>query len=797
MGISSNDTMKELIRTMKSLQSAMHEKKADVKTPDKTSSTNDMKELKKLESSLKKPDKLRDVMYAKVMKNAAGKMVVGFLKSSEISVKNYYQKMSAIASGFFNKTFGKVLEDFRPIIDSIKATAVFALDITKTLAKTVGSLVLDLVKLPFTIGKSMWSMGSTIYGFLRGKKTSPGVSVAKKQLSVEQKILKTLGKQIKYLDWIEKNTAYLYRKGTIGSRAWSRGKKAAKGGILPSTGGSVLGSVAGAAGSVVGGTGSVIGSIFSGIGGIGGFFAKMVPVIGGVLGPLVSVALPTLLGAGLLKGLWDSFKETEVGKWFNTEMWIPFQKWWIKEIWAPIKTWWDTDGKKSALEFGKNIWLGFMSLMPEWMQRLEGSTKEENIRKYGEKTGRTKEETEWEISNRKLLRQILGVAGAVAGVAAAVAAAPMTGGVTLLTAGGLGTLGAAGGVSTANMIGDLIYGKFKDGGAVPIIAHEGEYVVKKSAVDKVGLNYMDALNNGKIPHFQDGGGVPKTYTAPVTTTISSPNIPPYSAERSKSLLQKYFKNEWETAAKIIGAESGGYADAHRGINPESGDFGLFQINYTHKNDLINKGIIKNSMRELFNPEKNMQAAAYLYNKRHGWGDWYMSEKRWSNSKLDADKLNFKFGFKQGKQSSSPFTTSGNASSGLFGSFTDMLGSLGSLASTIGEQLFSAMGFIKPNELSGGSGYAGVSSNRTGGAETQAANEIARVAQQYSEISRKENQSFNTGGSSINMAVNNGSGDAMVSSSIPISDNMSSFPNAKMMSLLFYNQSNPVSAMGVG
>jgi hypothetical protein len=73
--------------------------------------------------------------------------------------------------------------------------------------------------------------------------------------------------------------------------------------------------------------------------------------------------------------------------------------------------------------------------------------------------------------------------------------------------------------------GGLIQGASHENGGVPFTvqgragfeAEGGEYIVKKSAVDAYGVNYLEALNNMKIPKlFAEGGMIP----TPINNTAS-------------------------------------------------------------------------------------------------------------------------------------------------------------------------------------------------------------------------------------------------------------------------------------
>ena len=50
---------------------------------------------------------------------------------------------------------------------------------------------------------------------------------------------------------------------------------------------------------------------------------------------------------------------------------------------------------------------------------------------------------------------------------------------------------------------------------VPAMLMGGEYVIKKSAVDKYGVNFLENLNSGTLPGFRDGGGVNLAIGAPM------------------------------------------------------------------------------------------------------------------------------------------------------------------------------------------------------------------------------------------------------------------------------------------
>lgn len=128
------------------------------------------RDFKKLNAELKNPSSPMNRLYIKMMQTSLGKMTVGFLKTTSFHVKTYYSKMAAIASGLFNRMFGKILDDLRPFLDAFKATASFLINATKDLAKGIASITLSILKFPITLTKFMYSIGSTVFNFLNQKK---------------------------------------------------------------------------------------------------------------------------------------------------------------------------------------------------------------------------------------------------------------------------------------------------------------------------------------------------------------------------------------------------------------------------------------------------------------------------------------------------------------------------------------------------------------------------------------------------------------------------------------------------
>lgn len=105
------------------------------------------------------------------------------------------------------------------------------------------------------------------------------------------------------------------------------------------------------------------------------------------------------------------------------------------------------------------------------------------------------------------------------------------------------------------------------------------------------------------------------------------------------LLSRFFPaDQLETARKVMAAESSGNPNAHNPKGGGTGAFGLFQIRGTlHEKDLIKAGIIRDQ-KDLFDPAKNIQAAAWLYS-RSGWAPWEASRAKWGSTTVTTGDIN--------------------------------------------------------------------------------------------------------------------------------------------------------------
>jgi hypothetical protein len=108
-------------------------------------------------------------------------------------------------------------------------------------------------------------------------------------------------------------------------------------------------------------------------------------------------------------------------------------------------------------------------------------------------------------------------------------------------------------------------------------------------------------------------------------------------------IEAIFGKDAETAKKIMRAESSGDPMAHNSGGGGTGAFGLFQIRgKLHRDTLKKAGIIKTE-QDLYDPDTNIRAAKFLYD-RDGWKPWDESKGKWGTS----DKMVVTYDPKTGK-----------------------------------------------------------------------------------------------------------------------------------------------------
>jgi hypothetical protein len=144
--------------------------------------------------------------------------------------------------------------------------------------------------------------------------------------------------------------------------------------------------------------------------------------------------------------------------------------------------------------------------------------------------------------------------------------------------------------------------------------------LKQKAIDKI--NQWNAVpSNQDRKKVLNDTNIQKTmdYIKGVKTT------PQY---KYQDLVERYFPKEaQDTARRIMNAESSSDAWAHN-YNPDgSKDSGLFQINdKAWVKELIQQKIITKKS-DLYDPDTNVKAAAYIYSKK-GWTPWKASRGKW-------------------------------------------------------------------------------------------------------------------------------------------------------------------------
>jgi hypothetical protein len=95
---------------------------------------------------------------------------------------------------------------------------------------------------------------------------------------------------------------------------------------------------------------------------------------------------------------------------------------------------------------------------------------------------------------------------------------------------------------------------------------------------------------------------------------------PKTTAKYADVVSKYFPpDEVDKALQVMHKESSGRPGATNTNKNGTKDGGLFQINDVNIPDLIKAGFIR-GRKDLYDPETNIAAAAYLY-KRYGWKPW--------------------------------------------------------------------------------------------------------------------------------------------------------------------------------
>lgn len=94
-----------------------------------------------------------------------------------------------------------------------------------------------------------------------------------------------------------------------------------------------------------------------------------------------------------------------------------------------------------------------------------------------------------------------------------------------------------------------------------------------------------------------------------------------TGEKIKNMIRAAFGGQAANAMAVLYAESSGNPDAvHVNAFYGSTDCGLFQINDRFWAQRLERNGIINNVSDLFDPRKNIEAAAWIY-KHGGWGQW--------------------------------------------------------------------------------------------------------------------------------------------------------------------------------
>jgi hypothetical protein len=166
------------------------------------------KQQREIMNEIKKPSSTFNKLLASFMNTLLGRMI--FIAKSNI--EHYYQRLEGAISGLTNRIFGQMLDDIRPFTEAVRATAQFLFRMLKPLKE----MLFSIVKFPIGMFKGIFEGMNKVSTFLQNKLSllipkkevkSPEVKELKKQTSMSSKLLRTQGKIIRWLTYIEKNTA--------------------------------------------------------------------------------------------------------------------------------------------------------------------------------------------------------------------------------------------------------------------------------------------------------------------------------------------------------------------------------------------------------------------------------------------------------------------------------------------------------------------------------------------------------------------------------------------------------------
>lgn len=662
----------------------------------------------------------------KLFKTAIGKLFLTFHQAAVTNFKSFFNKASNYFSKLSHDMFGPLLDDLSPIIDSLKTSGSFIKSSFFSFYKIMKGTVTYIVE----SSKEIRDKSKALFELLRPKKKTEEQRETIKQTDQLVGINRLLGRIMMWTKISAKNTA----QKDVSTRAWADWKvrqnnmKSAflrigmkKQAIIKKkqeddkksqkedTGGSFL---------------SKLLSIGTSIG-------------GGLLSVMTSI-IPLFFGSVIIRALWNTIKDSAIGKWLDTNIISPVSNWLNNDVFPIVKKFfWD--------EFLPLMVDVFIKFTKELAKRILG------IKDQPEKTQRQQLEERIK-SNEEIIRINIQY------LTPEYKQQKMFGGWNPFVGNE---------EQIIDKINKAIENKVKAeeelkklpldktqkkarGGKingpsgvdrVPAMLTDGEVVIRKEVAQKYGYPFFETLNRtgnmvfavDGIPNKDSKKEYNRKYNERATavsnffsgvgdffsgkwlseaagnfwnrmtttdprivkpkTTISSPITVPsvlnktdgtMTSSQIESLLQKSFGNDWKTAASIIQAESKGYSDAFNPDNTDgSVDYGLFQINSMHLNDLKRARII-NTLEDLYNPETNIKAAKFLYDRRKrsggdGFEDWIKSRHNWKGASYEEGKIQFKTGYIRGGKNTFNKWSSGGSDGGF-------LGSMGSIV----EDLFSGL-----------------------------------------------------------------------------------------------------------
>ncbi len=439
---------------------------------------------------------------AKILEGTIGKFVANIFNYSKNHIKTYYSRLESAASTIMNRIFGKVLDDLQPIIQVMRATADF----------TMNMIIKPLGKFLFTSFTSIGKWTRSL--FSGGRKTTTTTTTQQTIATYAKKQVNHLKRIDINVRKIERNTSSKKKLAAGGNTFLARlaaARAARRGGILPTT-------------NAPAGKGGVLSTITGGIGSLlsGGFgiVSSMIGSLGPIMGPLMGL----LLGGGAVVGGWSLFKSffPDQATWVTDNVGKPFMNFMTNTLLPKmVEVFSFVGGKLVDIVSDKLLGGGFRAKSEKTYEK--SSEIIEEAKKTADPTARKALFQQSMELNKLAYEQEMYGAKREAWTGALGKVGGFFGGIGGLMMGSP-TAGAIGGAAGATYVGNKIYDWFgteptlgtdnqkipsrKKGGPVLINAHDGEFVLRREAVENNGLANIQALNDGMtkmIPSYAVGG----------------------------------------------------------------------------------------------------------------------------------------------------------------------------------------------------------------------------------------------------------------------------------------------------